>query len=203
MSDLPGIPEFATLEDVRTWLQDQFAGNYATSFRSRDDEIAKMLNEKHAPILIPKVAVDAAHGKFNLVAASAGGIWTNLNWGNSTTTTAGTLQTAVNYLGRGVLTKCVIAEVTSAGTGAIVNADTGLVITIDGTKVYDNDGTGVISRQSSMRVVVGNFFFTLSTDSPCVLDEVPGLPFNASCKIEYRSNAVGTISIGWKIAKKL
>lgn len=195
MSQIPGVPEFKELGDVQKWLEERFAGAYATNLQDRDLEIRKAVNEKHAPILIPQVTIDAAHSQRSL--ASASGDWTGLNWQSSTSTTSGSEQTAVEYIGRGILTKLAVAEVTSGGASARTFGNT--TITIDGNVVFQ----GVpITGESRIRVIVGNLLGVSGTDL-AVIDGHPGLPFNASCKITYISDGTRTLSIGWKIAKKL
>lgn len=197
MRDIPDVPVFEDFEGVRKWLRERFAGAYANNLLDRDLEIRKAVDEKHAPILIPQVTIDAAHIQKNLAAASAGAIWTALSWGNSTSTTSGSYQTAVSYVGRGVLTKCAIAEVTAGTTNP---RTMGVRITLDGRVLYDV--ANALTRESAMHVIVGNIL-EISGALVAVTDETPGLPFNASCLIEYVSDGTRTCSIGWKIAKKL
>lgn len=197
MSDLPNIPEFKDLGDVQKWLQDRFAGAYAADLLDRDLEIRKAVNEKHAPVLIPQVTIDAAHAQKNLAAATVGAVWTAISWQNTANTTSASYQTAVDYIGRGVLTKCAIAEITA---GANNNRSFSVKITIDGNVVYE--GAPALTRESAIRVVVGNIV-EVSASLAGITDDCPGLPFNASCKIEYASDGTRTLHVGWKIAKKL
>lgn len=159
-----------------------------------------MLTREHAAILVPRISIDSDHGPFNLVAANAAANWSALAWRTSTTTTSSSLVTALDYSGRGVLTKCVIAEVTSAAPAGLAGVE--LQITIDGNVVYSN--ASAIARQSQWRVVVGNQI-NVGGANYGITDEVPGLSFNRNCKIEFASNNTGTatISLGWKVAKKL
>ena len=195
MSNIPDVPEFKELDDVRRWLRERFAAVYHDDLDDRDLELRKKVNEKHAPILIPQVSIDAAHSQRSL--SSAATDWSGLNWQNSASTTSGAIQTALDYVGRGVLTKLAVAEVTSGGATARTFGVT--TITIDGNVVYQ---AAPITGESRIRVIVGNLSGVSGTNL-AIADEFPGLPFNASCKIEYISDGVRTLSIGWKIAKKL
>lgn len=156
-----------------------------------------VIDRKHAPILIPAVTIDAAHGTMNVTAASAGSIFTNFNVGQSASTTSASTQTAVNYTGRGVLTKCFLMEKTSGGT---TNYSALLKITIDGNVVYNQSAT--LTRESQLHVVVGNQA-VYGTDLIGIIDDDMGLPFNKSCKIEYASDGTITTTVAWKIKKKL
>lgn len=200
MIEIPYVPEFQDVQEITKWLREQFAGRYATALRERDDEIARMLNEKHAPILIPRVTIDPAHASKNLTAASAVAIWAALTWdsGSTATTTSSSFATAVNYVGRGILTLAVVAEVTSGATNV---RNGGMRITIDGNEVYS--ATNSIARNSAWRVVVGRQIDVSGTNI-AIIPTYPGLPFNSSCLIEIIGNASGdTITAGWHIAKKL
>jgi hypothetical protein len=124
-------------------------------------------------------------------------IWTAFSLANTASTTSSTYTTAVEYLGRGVLTKFGIAEVTS---GALVNRALGARLTIDGNILYAD--TSAVSRESSLRVIVGNLINVSGTNLGWT-DAVPGLPFNSQCKLEIRSDGTRTTTSAWKIAKKL
>lgn len=160
--------------------------------------VLDMIDRKHAPILIPVVAIDASHAKQNITAASAGTIFTNLALQNTAASTSSSLQTAVSYTGRGVLTKLVAIEKTSGGTTAYNAA---VKVTIDGNVVYND--SAALARQSQMRVILGNQLIT-GTDLISVTHSSIGLPFNQSCKIEYSSSdGTTTTTVGWNISKKL
>lgn len=157
-----------------------------------------VIDRKHAPILIPAVTIDASHAKLSITAASAATIFNNLALQNTASSTSSSLQTAVNYTGRGVLTKCLAIEKTSAGTTAYNAA---VKITIDGNVVYND--TAALARQSQMRVILGNQLVT-GTDLISVTHASIGLPFNQSCKIEYSSSdGTTTTTVAWNISKKL
>jgi hypothetical protein len=199
MSDIPGVPEFETLDDVRRYLVDNFAGKYATDLQDRDLEARKAVNEKHAPILIPRVTIDPAYAITNVAAASAAAIFSGFAFQNTFTTTNNGFVTAVSYTGRGILTKALVGEFTSAGTTAGRNG--GIQITIDGNVVYT--AANATTRQSSFRTIVGNQL-EIAAANYALFGAYPGLPFNSSCLIEISGNASGdTISAGWHIAKKL
>ena len=85
----------------------------------------------------------------------------------------------------------------AAGATAAFNAE--LKITIDGTVVYDD--AACIARESSMHVVVGGIAI-IGTTMISVNESAIGLPFNTSCKIEFKSDGTRSITAGWKIAKK-
>jgi hypothetical protein len=197
MSDIPGVPEFKELGEVKKWLEDRFASQYAGFGRDIEQEIRRVINEKHAPILIPQVTIDAAHAQKNLAAADAGANWAALSWQNSASTTSNAYQTALNHTGRGILTKLAIAEVTS---GTNNNRTFGVKLTIDGNVLYDV--ANALTRESAIRVIVGNLIDVSGTNFALV-DGSIGLPYNQNCKIEYISDGTRTLSIGWKVAKKL
>lgn len=169
---------------------------------ARDKDIEKefnlSINQKHAPILVPRVTIDPAHKQKGLAPGSAVANWTALNWQNELSTTANTFQTAVNYVGRGILTRAVFAEITSAGSAIRVF---GGRITIDGNVVY-SDATACVVRESAWRVVVGTYSETGGTNH-AILDAAIGLPFNNSCLIELVSDGTRTFTVGWHIDKKL
>lgn len=198
--DLPGVPDFSGLDDVKKYLIEQFAGQYANFGKDLEGKFRKMLNEKHASVLIPQTTIDAAHATKNLTAASAGAIWTafSIPATSQASTTSTSTQVAIDYSGRGILVKAAIAEITSGATTA---RNTALFkITIDGNVVYNN--TSSLSRQSQILVVVGNLVDVSGTNLG-FLDE-NGYPFNSQCKIEYTTSAVGgdTTTVAWKIIKK-
>lgn len=164
-----------------------------TAFQ-RDVERAlnDMLNEKHAPVLIPRVTIDAASTAFTIVAAG----FDNLKLPNSGNTSSASLTTLLTYTGRGVLQKLVIVEKTSGGAAANAIA---LKITVDGNVVL-NDAS-FIPTQMQLRAAVGSLVMRSTSDVE-VHDDSIGLPFNSSILIEY-STAAGTIHGGWKLSKKL
>lgn len=158
--------------------------------RDIEREFNMAINEKHAPIMVPRVTIDAAHAQVNSTTAYTG---TNFNAAQTATTTSASFATAINYVGRGVLTKFLIAEVTSGGA---ISRQFGAKITIDGNVVYSD--SNALTRETATRVIVGNLNGTVS-----ILDEFPGLPFNQSCKLEFASDGTRTLTAAWKIAKKL
>lgn len=148
----------------------------------------------------PLVTIDPAHAKTVLNAADAATIKTQMAFQNSATSLSASIQTAVNYSGSGILTKCLIGEFAALGTAAF-NAR--LQITIDGVVVYND--TAAISRESSMRVVVGNQIVSTNTTPTTLqqmIDSSIGLPFNQSCKIEYLSDGTRTVTVAWHIDKR-
>lgn len=196
MATLPGVPDFEDVSDVKKWLEEQFAGNYALFGKDLETRFRKMLTEEHAAILVPQTTIDAAHAQKNLTAASAGAIFTAFSLEKTGSTTANTNQTIVDYQGRGVLTKFGIAEVTAG----LTNPRTfGAKITIDGNVIYDV--SNALTRESSIRVIVGNLFDVSGTNIGWT-DGVPGIPFNSQCKLEYVSDGTRTLSYGYKISKK-
>ncbi len=52
-----------------------------------------------------------------------------------------------------------------------------------------------------MHVVVGGIAI-IGTTMISVNESAIGLPFNTSCKIEFKSDGTRSITAGWKIAKK-
>lgn len=162
-----------------------------------EQEFTLMINDKHAPIMIPRVTIDSAHNVLQLTAANSVAILAQLVLTNTAASTSATIQTAVSYTGRGILTKCIIGEFSGVGTVAY-NAE--LKITIDGNVVYDV--ANAITRQQQIRVVVGNLIDIQADAQLAVTDGYPGLPFNNSCLIEYKSDGTRNTTVGWKIAKK-
>lgn len=188
------------MEFLKRWanLEGKDLNDALSAFQSDIEEhLTRMINEKHAPIMIPRVTIDAAHSERNIAAASAGAIWTAFMLQNTATSTSASAATAVEYLGRGVLTKFAIAEVTSGG----INPRTfGAKITIDGNVLYDV--SNAVTRESSIRVIIGNLVDVSGTNLGWI-DAHPGLPFNSQCKLEFTSDGTRTLTAGWKIAKKL
>jgi hypothetical protein len=151
----------------------------------------------HAPVLIPRVPIDAAHSKANLTPASAGSVWSNLNAEKSASTTSSSEQVPLIYLGRGVLTKCFLIERQSGGSSAF-NAL--LAIAIDGNVIYAD--AACIARQSSIRVVVGNLITRTAGSLYAIWEDSEGLPFNQSCVIGFTSDGTQNIDVAWEISKK-
>lgn len=188
----PGVPDFADPE-LKKYLQG-YDGAFAEYTRDLEIKLARMINEKHATLLIPRVSVDIAH---TAVAINSAG-WSALALPNIASEAAGTLTTVLNYVGRGVLQKLVIAEIDSGGAGAFTCE---LIVTIDGNVLVSS--SALLSAQSTARTVVGSQGWVSATDIH-VHDDSIGLPFNESCKIEFRRiTAANTGRIGWKVAKKL
>lgn len=190
----PGVPK--NPDDYRSYFE-----KYDSALSKWTDDLqvslAQMISEKHAPVMVPRVTIDPAHAQTNVTAASATAIWNAFNLASSASTTLNTLQTAVSYTGRGVLKLCLITEKDS-GAAAAFNAE--LKITIDGTTVYDD--TAAIAAGSQMRVVVGNLLTITAGTLYALTDDSIGLPFNKTCVIQYKSDNVHTVTVGWKIAKK-
>lgn len=162
--------------------------------RELQQKLDMAINEKHAPILIPRTTIDAAHTQIN--SATANTTWTNQNWVNTASSLSASVQTALTYTGRGVLRLCAVTEKASGGTAAF-NAE--LKITIDGNVVYDD--AACLNREQSYRVVLGQYIDT--TGGGMFLDDPIGLPFNATCKIEYKSDGTRTVTVGYRVSKKL
>lgn len=162
-----------------------------------EEQFTLAINGKHAPIMVPRVTIDAAHSQQNFAAASASAIAAAFSLQNTATSTSASVATAVEYLGRGVLTKFAIMEVTA---GATNSRTFGAKLTIDGNVVYDV--SNALTRESAIRVIVGNLVNVSGTNLG-FLDEAPGLPFNSQCKLEFTSDGTRTLTAAWKIAKKL
>jgi hypothetical protein len=196
--DLPGVPEFQSLADVKRWLENVFAGQYSGFGRDIETELRKPLKNDHGSLLIPAVTIDAAHSQVSLTAATAAAQFARFKLQNTGTSTSASAATAVDYVGRGVLTKFGIAEVTAGATTA---RTFGAKITLDGNVIYDV--SNALTRESAVRIIVGNAYVDVNDTSFGWFDEVPGLPFNSSCKLEYTSDGTRTLTAAWKIAKKL
>lgn len=151
-----------------------------------------MLNEKHAPLMVPRTTIDPAH---TAVAATSTG-WTNIAWGTQGTTMSGSFETIASHTGRGVLRKLAVAEITSGGAAA---NSVPVKVTIDGNVVLNLNPA--IATQSQMRVLVGNLYYVSATNF-AILDDPIGLPFNSSILIEA-ATAGGTATVGWALSKKL
>ena len=188
----PGIPDFE-VPGIKEYLQN-YDGAFSEYTRDLEIKLARMINEKHAPLMVPRVAQDPAA---TAVAINSTG-WAALALPNITSEVAGTLTTVLNYVGRGVLQKLVIAEIDSGGAGAFTCQ---LIVTIDGNMVISS--SALLSTQSTARTIVGSQVAE-SASLVHVHDDSIGLPFNESCKIEFRRiTAANTGRIGWKLAKKL
>lgn len=172
----------------------------ALTARDKDleTEFNLSINGKHAAIMVPRVTIDPAYKQKNLTAANAAANWAALSWQNEFSTTANAVTNAVTYNGRGILTRCVFAEITSAGTAARVF---GGQITIDGNIVYQ-DTVAAVVRESAWRVLVGSYSETGGTNH-LIVDAAIGLPFNNSCVIDLKSDGTRTFTVGWHIDKKL
>ncbi len=198
--DLPGVPDFGSLDDVKKYLVEQFAGQYANFGKDLEGKFRKMLTEEHASVLVPQTTIDAAHALKNLTAASAAAIFAafSIPSGSQASTSSTSTQVAVDYSGRGILTKALLAEVTS-GASALRNGAL-FQITIDGNIVYTN--SSALSRQSQILVVVGNLVDVSGTNLGLI--DGHGFPFNSQCKIEYTTSSAGgdTVTAAWKIIKK-
>jgi hypothetical protein len=158
-------------------------------------EFNMSINAKHAPLLIPRVAIDPGSSEFSIVTTA----FANLNLPNTATTSSTTQQLALDYTGRGVLQFVVVAECTSGGAGAF---ETTVALSIDGVVIYGS--VNFTTTQNRMRVLVGR----ANKESTALiygLDDPIGIPFNSSCQIAFctTTGSVGTTSIGWRIAKKL
>lgn len=201
MASLPGVPDFSNFADVKKYLEEQFAGNYALFGKDIEGKMRKMLTEEHASVLVPQTTIDAAHAVKNLTAASASAIFAafSIPSGSQTTTTSTSTQVAIDYSGRGILTKALLAEVTSGAVSARGSAL--FKITIDGNVIYNN--TSALSRQSQILVVVGNLIDVSGTNLGLV--DGHGFPFNSQCKIEFTTSSSGgdTVTAAWKIIKKV
>lgn len=190
----PGVPENPDE------YKDYFDKSDSALKKWADDlqiSLAKMIDEKHAPLMLPRVTIDSAHAQVNVTPASAGAVWNAFNLSTSAVSNANTLQTAVSYTGRGVLKLCLVTEKDS-GAAAAFNAE--LKITIDGTVVYDD--AAAIAAGSQMRVVVGNLLTIAAGTLYALTDDSIGLPFNKTCLVQYKSDGVHNTTVGWKIAKK-
>ena len=179
----------------------EYLGNLKDALAANNTDLInylnQMINDKHATLMIPRVTIDAAQAKINVSGADAGNTLANMYLEKFVTTTSNTIQTAVSYIGRGVLSMVMLGEFVSTGTAAF-NAQ--LKITIDDNVVYDDAAS--IARESSLRVVVGGVAI-IAAGQISVSESAIGLPFNSSCLIQYKSDGTRTITAGWKIAKKL
>jgi hypothetical protein len=171
----------------KEWDQDAAAAFQ----RDMEDYLTRMINEKHAPLMIPRVMVDPSTTAFTIVA----GGYDNQQHYNSFSTTSTSLTDVVNYTGRGVLQRLVVAEKTSGGAAA---NNVVIDIVADGTTVLSQT---TLTTQMTMRVIVGGVAY-VSTSVVHVLDDSIGIPFNSSLRIRI-STAAGTVHVGYKIAKKL
>lgn len=180
------------VEFRRRWGE-EWSSDEAYGFqRDVEEALDKVLNEKHAPIMIPRTTIDPAH----TAVAATSTAWTNLAWGSQGTTNSATFATILSYTGRGVLRKLVIAEITSGGAAA---NSVPVKLTVDGNVILNlNPG---IATQSQLRVLVGSMHYT-SISNIAVHDDAIGIPFNSSILIEL-ATAAGTATAGWAISKKL
>jgi hypothetical protein len=177
----------------------EFIDAVAAWQRDVEEQINIAINAKHAPIAVPITTIDIAHTQYNFAAADRVTILAGLAFGDSNTTTSASLVTAVSYTGRGVLHALTIGEFTAGGIAA---ATGGVKITIDGNVVCNS--VALIGRQSSLRVVLGSMVIGNSTpNAVSVVSDPVGLPFNSSCLVEFLSDGTRTMTVGWKIAKKL
>jgi hypothetical protein len=146
-----------------------------------------------SPLLtVPTVAIDLQYLPIPMTLA----IETSMGLRNTTFTTLAPLQTAVNYLGSGLLSLVAIWE-RSAGA-LVLNAS--CRITIDGVVVFNS--TTLLGTQSRFQTVVGNQFSSAINGDIFVTDGDPVIPFNTSCNIQYASDGVSSVLIGWKINKR-
>ena len=190
--EVPGRPDFQDPANADYW--NIFAGAYAQQLQDLQLQFDRMLSEKHAPLLIPRITIDPASTEFVIVAAG----FNNLNLPNTTSTTSTSAVQAFSYTGRGVLQKLVMAEIASGGAAAQASS---LDITVDGNVVFSS--AVATTTQSSMKVIVGDLLLKESTSLIHVADDSIGLPYNKSIVVNYRTNVAGTIHLGWKVAKKL
>lgn len=157
--------------------------------------LTKMINQSHAPLMIPRTTIELSHIQYNFAAVDRAAVLASMYLQNTATTTSATYVTAATYTGRGVLQKVVVGEFNSALTNAFSGS---LRITIDGNILNESVP---ISRQTSMRVALGNFA-VLSATSVDVSDDSIGFAFNSSCLIEIAASGSNTLTVGWKVALK-
>lgn len=173
---------------------EQSNANLSQQFRELELTLAGMLNEDHAPFMIPRVTIDPAS---NIAAANGAG-YSGLQLPNTVTTASTSLATILSYTGRGVVQKLVVAEKDNGG--AVAN-NMRLKITVDGIVLLDT--AAFITNDSQIRAAVGSLNW-VSASQMSLDDDSLGLPFNKTLLIQA-STASGahTCTVGYKVAKKL
>lgn len=165
-----------------------------TQFLSELEEILNgMISQKHAPVKIPNVTIDASTGTFSATATG----WGTNNLATTGTTASASFATILSYTGRGVLRMLVAGEVSGSLTNACVG---GIRLTVDGNVIYSN--SAINSTQSQLLVVVGGLNWT-SKDQFALLDDPIGIPFNQSLLIEGLMSSPRSLNVGWRLSKKL
>lgn len=197
------VPGAESVTDAATkkWIEEVLQPSVSGWAQNLTQTLSGMIDEKHAPILIPSVTIDV--GSQDIVTGSAANAWNafdNQKLPNTAATTSNTYQTALNYTGRGVVTLvAIVAQVAAQGSTA---AGASVQITIDGNVVYSAAANAAVNN---IRMIVGSIVLIDSANSYYEMRDDPiGLPFNKTCKIEYKSGTNGQgVTIGWKVAKKL
>lgn len=184
-----------------------YADAYNAAFQAYLDElnlqIDRTMQPSHAAVAVPATTIDVGSAVLSGTAAAIAASFAAMALPNTATTSAASIATALDYTGRGILQRVVCMSQTAAATSTAAGFT--VKITIDGNVIYNAATTASNNR---IAAVVGSLTrdeSALSTDIIYgSMDDVPGLPFNSGCKIEFQTGTNGQgITIGWRVLKKL